>query len=72
MNKPKYYVSTVTGEKYDYATSGNFGTDPGNTVIIKNVPYLDLPKEGYPYTIEYLDEQSNLQTNSLNKIKDQG
>lgn len=53
--KPKFYVSTVTGEKYDYAGSGNFGISPGNTVKIKNREYLDLPAEGYPYTLEYED-----------------
>jgi hypothetical protein len=44
--KPKYYVSEVTGNKYPYNEYCNFGS--GDRGKIK-----DLPKDEYPYGIEY-------------------
>ena len=46
--KPKYYIGK-SGKKYEYDTHQNWGD--GDRRKIK-----DLPKEDYPYTIEYEQE----------------
>lgn len=55
-NKPLYFVSLKTGNKYDYEIYSNHGKGnlhsalvPGFGTITRN----DLPKDEYPYTIEY-------------------
>lgn len=45
--KPKYWVSLVTGNKYPYKEYANHGWGG-----IKH-GWSDLPKDEYPYTIEY-------------------
>lgn len=42
-----FYVSKITGKKYDYYTYTNHGKGG----IYKR--YLDLPLDEYPYSIEY-------------------
>lgn len=45
--KPIFYVSKITGLKYDYNTYAPHG----KCGIYKG--YLDLPLDEYPYSIEY-------------------
>jgi hypothetical protein len=48
--KPIYYVSKVTGNKYTYDDHCNWGSgDRGKT--------KDLPKDEYPYLIEYAEPE---------------
>lgn len=51
--KPKFYVSLVTGKKYKWGLWCNFGTNPGGPVEKRGATLYDLPKDEYPYTIEY-------------------
>lgn len=45
--RPKYYMSTVTSNKYDYKDYINHGYGG-----IKH-GYIDLPKDEYPYLLIY-------------------
>lgn len=56
-SKPTFYVSLVTGNKYPWGVWCNFGSNPGGPVVIKGTTYYDLPKEEYPYTLEYEDDK---------------
>jgi hypothetical protein len=56
--KPKYYIHNITGEKYPYYHP-NWDNHPSGTVRYCNFgsgdrgSVKDLPKDGYPYSIEY-------------------
>lgn len=53
--KPKFYKSNVTGNLYSYAEYVNHGF--GGHKICRNTErsYMDLPADGYPYSIVYED-----------------
>lgn len=56
-NRPKYYVSKITGNKYPYGNVDDPCKFPTGTVLYINAdnhPSLKpLPKNEYPYGIEY-------------------
>lgn len=47
MDKPKYYVSQLTGNKYLYSEYCNHGKGK------EYRGFKDLPHDEYPYIIEY-------------------
>lgn len=53
---PKNWVSLKTGNKYsfnEYSNHGYGGLSPINQYVWGAKRYLDLPKDEYPFTVEF-------------------
>lgn len=55
-NKPLFLVSLKTGNKYDFEVYSNHGKGNLHSALVSGFGTItrnDLPKDEYPYTIEY-------------------